>query len=488
MFWFLVFLVVAGTLAYRATPLPTATGVLGVTVLTYGWLGDSAGHFLLLLLVWLALFVPLNALALRQEWYSRPLLDRWRERQPPTDVRLPEPGPAAALLEGATAGLPPPAVAAENPDETLRAEALAAALLHRLHRPLQPAAPCAAQARVAESLYIAAALCTQAPRLLAPEQPDSGQLVRADLAWSLAEQVARLRGKAAEASMDWAASAVDAALAQRLFVAHPGGRALQQAVQLDSPAARLIAFDAAFWQLPGRLLSALVRSFVGSVPAALPASGEDADPRRQQWLALSAQRVAALIALGSLLPVLAPRPAAYDQALARAVMALLAMQAALAWHGEARQPGGERALLESLFRGQRHRLELALAAALRELPYPLWRRLLRVVLLPLPLARAPDEAESRAAAETLLREPALRARLMSGLPAQDALQALDARIEALRKLEPSLRRLQLARFESAPADDAARLAAASRLGLLSDEESATLSEALAFAAAQQETA
>ena len=485
MFWFLVFLAVAGTLAYRATPLPTATGVLGVTVLLYGWLGESAGYFLLLLLAWLLLFVPLNATALRQEWFSRPLLERWRELHRDEPVALPDPGPAAALLEGDVGGLPQPAAGAEPVDAALRSEALAAALLQRLRSPLQPAEPEVAQARVAESLYTAAALCAQQPRLLAREQPDSGQLLRATLAWPLAKQAAVLRGLATEASLDWAALDPAPALAARLALAHRPGRALRQAAQLESPAARLVAFDAAFWPLPGRLLSALLRSFIGSFAAALPATGDDAVHARQQRLRLSAQRLAALVGLRNLLPLFTPLPAAYELALARALMSLLAMHAALAWHGEAQQAGGERPLLESLLRGQQHALEQSLAAALRELPHPLWRSLLRCVVLPLPLARPATASESRAAAEALLRESSLRARLIDGLPSQDALLALDARIQALHRLEPSLRRLQLARFETPPADDAALLAAASRLGLLSDEESATLSEALAFAASQE---
>ena len=481
MFWLLVFLAVAGTLAYRGSALPTATGVLGVTVLLYGWLGGSAGYFLLLLLGWLLLFVPLNTPALRQEWFTRPLLDHWLA-QSPAPSALPEPGPAAVLLEGQTGPLPPPAVAAETPDADLRAEALAAALLWRLRRPLQAAEPVLAQARVAELLYCGAALVAQAPRLLAQEQPDSGLLARTAQAWPLAEQTAALLGLAPEARLDWAAGAPEAQLAGRLAAAHQPGRALQQAAGLESPAARLIAFDQAFWPLLGRLLSDSVRSLVGGFAALLPASPEDPDRRHAAWLALAGQRVAVLLHLRVLLQLFSRLPDAYEQHLARAVLALLSAQAALAWHGEARQPGGERALLESLLRRLLHPLEQELAAALRELRQPIGRRLLRVLLLPLPLARPPTQAEALAGATALLREPALRARLAAGLPAQDALRELDDRLEALRKLEPSLRRLRLARFETAPADDAALLASASRLGLLSEPEVATLSEALAFAA------
>ena len=77
MFWLVVFFTVALVLAYRGAPLTTATGVVGVTVLFYGWLGDSLSVFALLLLATLALFVPLNVAAVRQEWLTLPLLNRF---------------------------------------------------------------------------------------------------------------------------------------------------------------------------------------------------------------------------------------------------------------------------------------------------------------------------------------------------------------------------------------------------------------------------
>lgn len=486
MFWLFVFLAVAGTLAYRATPLPTATGVLGVTLLLYGWLGDSAACFLLWLLVYLAVFVPLNTAALRQEWFSRPLLDRWLAQPDTAPSPLDAIGPAAVLLEGAPEPLPAGMIS-ETPDAGLRAEALAAALAARLRTPLRPAEPRPAQARVAELLYAAAALTAQAPRLLAHEQPDSGLLARKALAWPLARQTAVLRGLAPEASLAWAASAPEADLARRLALAYRPGRALIEAARLEAPASRLIAFDEALWPLLGRLLGGLVRCLVKSALVRLPVSPEDTDRRRQQWLALSGERLAVLMQLRLLLDRFGSLPAGFESALARATLAQLTAQAALAWHAASRQPGGERPLLESLLRGQMYRFDAALLAALRELPQTPLRLGLRALLMPLPASRPPAQAETRAAAEALLREPALRARLAAGLPAPEALQALDARIEALRKLEPTLRRLRLARFDPAPTDEAGLLTSATRLGLLSDEESATLSEALAFAADLTET-
>lgn len=477
MLWLLVFLAVAGTLAYRAVPLATATGVLGVTVLLYGWLGESAGRFLLLLLAWGLAFVPLNTAALRQEWFSRPLLDRWLATTAGRPMELPTAGPAALLLDGELPSLAP-AAEITAPDAGLRAEALAAALLQRLRQPLRPAQGEPLQAEIGGLLKAATALQAQAPRLLAHEQPDSGELARAALAWPLAEACARLRGQAPEAALHWAATDPAAPLAQRLDAAHAGSRALHAAAALPSPAERLLAFDAALWPLFGQLLGSLVRSLVDALPARLPASADDGDEPGRDWCALAATQVATLVRLRVLLRLAGNLPPAYDLALARALLALLTMQAVQsAAHGSADRP-----LREHLLRGQRHRLEQALASALREWPQPALRHVLGVLVLPLPLARPPTHAEGRAAGTVLLREPALRARLAAGLPSADALQQLDARIEALRALDPALRRLQRAQFEPTPADDTARVASAERLGLLSAEEAATLQEALAFAA------
>lgn len=477
MLWLLVFLAVAGTLAYRGVPLATATGVLGVTVLLYGWLGDSAGHFLLLLLAWALVFVPLNTAALRQEWFSRPLLDRWLAATAGQPTDLPAVGPAAVLLDGELPSLAP-AAEITAPDASLRAEALAAALLQRLRTPLTPAQGEPLQAEVGGLLEAMTALQAQAPRLLAHEQPDSGELARAALAWPLAEACARLRGLAPDANLHWAAADPAARIAERLDAAHSGSRVLHAAAALPSPAARLLAFDAALWPLFGRLLGSLVRSLIDAIPTALPASADDGEEMGRDGCALAANRVATLVRLRVILRLAGRVPAAYDHALARAVLALLAMQATQsAAHGSVARP-----LREQLLRSQRHRLELALAAALREWPQPALRHLLRALVLPLPLARPPTEAEGRAAGTVLLREPAVRARLAAGLPEAAALQALETRIEALRGVDPALRRLQRAQFEPPPADEAARVNAAERLGLLSAEEAATLYDALAFAA------
>ena len=48
----------------------------------YGWQGESTHTFFLLLLAWLAVFVPLNVVALRQEWLVLPLLEAFLDDQP----------------------------------------------------------------------------------------------------------------------------------------------------------------------------------------------------------------------------------------------------------------------------------------------------------------------------------------------------------------------------------------------------------------------
>ena len=65
--------------------------------------------------------------------------------------------------------------------------------------------------------------------------------------------------------------------------------------------------------------------------------------------------------------------------------------------------------------------------------------------------------------------------------AHPALDALEARVEQLRKLEPTLRQLKAAQFEPIPVDERARLAAAAQRHLVDDDEAAVLAEALDFA-------
>jgi acyl-CoA dehydrogenase len=98
MFWLLLFVVAVLALAYAGARIATSTAVLGTAILFYGLFGHSFLLFLALLLSWAALLLPLNVEALRQEWFTRPMLKRFRQRMPVLDVRT------RAALETDTAG------------------------------------------------------------------------------------------------------------------------------------------------------------------------------------------------------------------------------------------------------------------------------------------------------------------------------------------------------------------------------------------------
>lgn len=82
MFWFAFFLLVFAVLAWRRTPLREATWVVGGAVLVYGIFGQSAGVFLLLLLLFAAIAIPLNVREMRQEWLIRPAMEFMRKVLP----------------------------------------------------------------------------------------------------------------------------------------------------------------------------------------------------------------------------------------------------------------------------------------------------------------------------------------------------------------------------------------------------------------------
>lgn len=488
MFWLIVFLGLAGVLAYRAVPLQTATGLIGVNVLLYGWLGESSGGFVLLLLLYLLLFVPLNVPALRQEWLSRPLLDRLLEQPIPPPPRN-SPGPAAGLLEGRWELRLPASSTSPGLDADLRVEALAAALAQRLRRPCEPAIANAEQGRIAALLYGAAALDHHDPRLLADGLDCASERLRALHAWPLAQAVCTLRGRAPEAALDWtaAAGADPGRLAERCAQVHGPSLALWAAVREPSPAERLIRFDEALWQFIGHGLSQLTRSLVGSLSLGLliPAEGDDELRRHRQRAALASSRVAVLADLRLLLQLSQRSSPGFDSAYAGAVLQLAGLHAALAWHEGARAPRLERPLLRLVCRDRLYRLERNLAAALQELRPPLLRTLLRLLTLPPgSQSRAPTAAETESAALILLSEPVVRERLRSRLPVHPGLLELDTRAQALHALEPSLRRLQMAQMEPPPVGEPARIDHAERLGLLSEAEAGILREALDFANTQ----
>ena len=82
MFWFAFFLITALTLAYRRVPLRESTLAFGAAILVYGLFGESAGSFVLLLLAFAAIAIPLNLPEMRQDWITRPAMDFMRKLLP----------------------------------------------------------------------------------------------------------------------------------------------------------------------------------------------------------------------------------------------------------------------------------------------------------------------------------------------------------------------------------------------------------------------
>ncbi len=479
MFWLLVFLTVALVLAYRGAPLTTATGVVGVTVLFYGWLGASLGTFALLLLATLALFVPLNVAAVRQEWLSLPLLNRFLSLLPPAPIEG-ERGPGAALVAGDWAASFPLLQKPADPEADIRLEAFAAALSYRLMQPLQLPTPKAAQARIAEGLVTATALHRVGLRLLAGRPTR----VPAREAWRLARHGATLLGHGSAPRVEDVEAEDNARLFLILATVHPHYPQWLSAARDEHAAHRLLTFDRAVWDAFGHALQNAARALVGGLTGALlvPAAGDDALKPFLRQARLAQSRFATAADLLLALPLLRVRAPGFAPRLAAALEALQAMHALLTWHAAAPQPLVERPLVVNALRRAQAAFEEALWTALRELPHAGVRLAATAICLPLGRrARVPTVAEETAAATALLREPAVRARLRTGIATHPELDGLERRIETLRKLEPTLRLLRQAQFDPPPADDRARLAAAARLNLVNDEEAAVLAEAIDFA-------
>jgi len=77
-FWLLFIAIAVLALAYYRPGIRVTAAVLGATVLCYGVFGGSTLLFLLLALLWIAVFLPLGIAPLRQEWLSRPALAWFR--------------------------------------------------------------------------------------------------------------------------------------------------------------------------------------------------------------------------------------------------------------------------------------------------------------------------------------------------------------------------------------------------------------------------
>lgn len=89
MLWLLLFLTTSIALAWHRAGLRTTTAAYAALLLAYGVFGGSLGLFGLALLVFAGVFVPLSLPTLRQEWLTRPLLDRvQRDLLPARALRL----------------------------------------------------------------------------------------------------------------------------------------------------------------------------------------------------------------------------------------------------------------------------------------------------------------------------------------------------------------------------------------------------------------
>ena len=479
MFWLLVFLTVALVLAYRGVPLTTATGVVGVTVLFYGWLGSSLSTFALLLIAYLLLFVPLNVSAVRQEWLTLPLLNRFLARDAPPQAEGAR-GPGAELVSGNWAAEFPLLQHPADPQADIRLEAFGAALSHRLMQPLELPTPTAAQARIAEGLMIGTALHRVGLRLLAGRPTR----VPAREAWRLARHGATLLGQGSAPRVEDVEAEDNARLLSILAAVHPYYPQWLSAARDEHAAHRLLSFDREVWSAFGHALQNAARALVGALSGAMliPAEGDDDLRPLLRQARLSQTRFAVTADLLLALPLLKVQAPGLAPRLAAALEALQAMLALLTWHGTAQQPLTERVVVINALRRSLASFEEALWVALQELPHRGLRVGITLICLPFGRrARVPTVAEEASAALALLREPALRQRLRTGIAAHPALDELEQRTEALRKIEPLLRRLKQAQFEPAPADDRARLAAAARLHLVDDAEAAMLAEALDFA-------
>jgi Domain of unknown function (DUF1974) len=483
MFWLIVFLVVGITLAYRGAPLSTATGVSGVTVLLYGWLGESLGTFALLLLGWLAVVIPLNVIALRQEWLSLPLLLRFIDADRIAPLPGAEAGAGAALIGGA--GLVPPTLRPQPPAYAeARREALAAALVHRLRDPLCPPQPVTAQARIAEGLTLGAAMQAVDLRLLASRPTE----LPAREAWLLARFTAALTGSASAPREREPAQADSQSVATLLASAHPHYAALWAAAQDDHAARRLLHFDAQLWRWLGHALRNAARAWVGALSFAAfnPADGpEELRPilrrlhRAQSRMAFTVDVLLGLCLFKRQAPGFAAR-------LAPALEALQAATAVLAWNAQSPQPLLALPVVVNTAERSLARFENALWAAFRELPNAGWRWLVTALCLPLGRrALTPTVAGETAAARVLLRDPVLRGRLMAGLLDDSAhgllLRDLEGRIVLLSRHEAAIARLKQARFVPEPDTPLARVEAGLRRGVLNVEEGQALKDACAFA-------
>ncbi|MEK6806620.1 MAG: acyl-CoA dehydrogenase domain-containing protein [Pseudomonadota bacterium] len=102
MIWFGVFAALALTAAWYRASLRTTAIAFAVALVFYAPFGGSFLMFLLLWVLWAAVFIPLLLAPLRQEWISRPLLHGLQDRgEPDAPTPAAERSAANALMSGA---------------------------------------------------------------------------------------------------------------------------------------------------------------------------------------------------------------------------------------------------------------------------------------------------------------------------------------------------------------------------------------------------
>lgn len=489
MFWLLVFAATLTVLAWRSVRLAHVTGVLGIALLFYGWLGESGGRFVLLLIAYLVVFVPLNVPALRQEWISRVVLDAFLQRLP--HMGSAEAKPAGTLLEGnwqtrlTLAAIPAP------PDALAR-ECMASVFLHRLQSPLWPHTPTAAQGQIASALYASAAIDAFDLDCISNAPSPLTAALRTQTHWQLAQNSAALTGRLPRTLQQQNFSAAVEGLLATARLAHGPYRAVLGAAHQDNPHLGLVAFDSALFQWLRLAITQAVRALVNgltlgrlvSIPAGLL---EDEHIALHRAAACAQTRMAVLcnllLALDAFGQSLASRALIgnLQNSLGCALAAQAKIQALLQFHALARAPNLEQPLFIHASRSALRASEQSCWQAVQDLPSRPGRWALGLLLFPLGRSAAVGTAElQRACARALLEHEEVRVRLLAGEWSTE-LSELAARSDALNKVGGPLQQLAQAKLEPEPADDSQRLEQALRMAFVSPAQHALLVEALAFA-------
>lgn len=483
MLWLLATLATFAALAWRGTRLSHATGVLGILLLLYGWLGDSGGRFLLLLLLFLATAIPLNSPSLRQEWLSRVLLDHLLRiaPKPPTA----DPAPAAALLSTGRCALP--ARAPPPPASACAQAALQTLLCARLRQPLATTLTHPAAGQIAAGLLTEAALASVDARFDTATGPARAWLTDAD-GWQLA-QAAQALDAAVQLPLPSPALESASALQTLLANAHAPWRAVLEAAGDPQAYSRLISFDSALFGWLRQVAQHSVRAPLLGVGVGRLLERELGDDPQAPWLRLWAQAQArqALLLDALLLRNFAADPAqrtllaSVSTEVWQSLRALLALQALAQWPSQARSPHLEAPLWQVAMAQQLAALEQAQWRLIGLLPQRRVRWPLKALCFPLGRQLSAVKPEALLlAAKVLLAHPEVSARCLAHHPQELIAEAL-SRIAKLQALEGPISRMASSHWPEEARTDAEKLQHALRMGLVDDATYAILHDALAHA-------